>query len=70
MQDGTSKVTIYKPVEEELKNDVKETNYLTKDEFKKALENFDNKDIIRDVRELKKQFKDMSRDIEDLKEKE
>lgn len=66
MQDGTSKMTIYKPVEDE--KEVKAPTYLTQDDLDKALSNLDNKDIVADIKTIKKQIKGLTDDIEELKE--
>ena len=64
-QDGTSKITIYKPVEQE-----KETKYLTQNDINNFLGDFNPKDIkdIKDeIKSLKKQIRNISDDIEDKK---
>lgn len=64
--DGTSKITVYKPVEDE--KEVKAPTYLTQDDLDKALNNLDNKDIVADIKTIKKQIKGLTDDIEELKE--
>lgn len=64
-QDGTSKIIIYKPVEQE-----KETKYLTQNDINNFLGDFNPKDIkdIKDeIKSLKKQIRNISDDIEDKK---
>lgn len=60
LQDGTSKTTIYKPVEEDAKST---PSYVTIDELDKRFNeiNFD------DIDDLKEEFKDIKKDVKDLK---
>ncbi len=60
LQDGTSKTTIYKPVEEDAKSN---PTYVTIDELDKRFNeiNFD------DIDDLKEEFKDIKKDVKDLK---
>lgn len=65
-QDGTSKIIIYKPVEQE-----KETKYLTQNDINNFLGDFNPKDIkdIKDeIKSLKKQIRNITDDIEEKKE--
>ena len=60
MQDGTSKITVYKP-DIEKKEEIK---YITQDDMKKALDglNLDKLDDIEDsLNELKQDFKDFKK---------
>lgn len=62
-QDGTSKIIIYKPVEQE-----KETKYLTQNDITAFLGDFnpkDIKDIKEEIKSLKKQIRNISDDIEE-----
>ena len=62
-QDGTSKITIYRPAEQE-----KETKYLTQNDIKDFLGDFnpkDIKDIKEEIKSLKKQIRNISDDIEE-----
>lgn len=67
-QDGTSKITIYKPVieeEHETKN-----KYITENDLKALFGDFnvkDIKDIKEEIKSLKKQIRNISDDIEDKK---
>ena len=67
MQDGTSKMIVYKPVENG-ETEIKTPKYLTENDLEDALKKYDNKDIINDIKTLKKQIKSLNDDIEDLKE--
>ena len=51
--DGTSKITIYKPVDEQ-KSEIK---YLTSEDLEKALEGLNLDEIEEDIKEIKKQLK-------------
>lgn len=53
MTDGTSKLVVYKPVEEDKKDEPK---YVTFEEFEKALDDIDLQDIRDDIKELKRQL--------------
>lgn len=67
-QDGTSKTTIYKPINE--KEIINKTNYITEEDFNKAISklNFnDNKDEFKnEIKILKRQIKDLSEDIKEI----
>ena len=56
-QDGTSKITIYKPVQEDAK--VPEVKYITEKDLKKEISKID-------FSEFKDKFKEIDRKIEDL----
>lgn len=53
MTDGTSKVTVYKPVDE----NVKEIKYATQDDIDKAIKKIDLSEIKDEIKSLKKQIK-------------
>lgn len=61
--DGTSKILIYKPSEEE-----KPEKYITEGELKEQIKGFNSKDI-KDIKEelksLKRQFRDLQEDMEE-----
>lgn len=62
MTDGTSKLVVYKPVEEDKKDEPK---YVTFEEFEKALEEIDLaqlEDIKDDIKELKRQLNKKSKE--------
>lgn len=59
MTDGTSKLVVYKPVEEDKKETPK---YVTFEEFEKALDDIDLQDIRDDIKELKRQLNKKSKD--------
>ena len=64
-QDGTSKILIYKPVQE---NEEKKIEYATKNDINDALKDFNNKevkDIKDDLKTLKKQLRDLADDIKE-----
>lgn len=56
-QDGTSKITVYKPIEEE--NNIPQPKYVTENELKKEINKID-------FSEFKDKFKEIDRKIEDL----
>lgn len=58
--DGTSKITIYKPIEE---NEKEQVIYVTKEELNKALDKFDMSDITDEIKEIKKEIKDIKKEI-------
>lgn len=63
--DGTSKITMFKPVQEEQKELPK---YATIDDLKNAIEDIDLSeidDIKEDIKELKKEFKNIKKSKED-----
>ena len=65
-KDGTSKITIYRPSEEE-----KPIKYITENDLKTQIEDFNNdslKSIREEIKALKKQLRDIKDDIEDKKE--
>lgn len=69
MQDGTSKITIFKPSDEE--NSVQQIKYVTENDLKEQLSSFNNKDI-KDIKEelksLKKRIREISDELEEKKE--
>lgn len=67
MQDGTSKIKIYKPVNEEAKQE--QPKYITESDLKAQIKDFNSKDI-KDIKEELKSLKRQVEDItDDLKEK-
>lgn len=58
--DGTSKITIYKPVEE---NEKEQVIYVTKEELNKVLDKFDISDITDEIKDIKKEIKDIRKEI-------
>lgn len=67
MQDGTSKIKIYKPVDEEAKQE--QPKYITESDLKAQIKDFNSKDI-KDIKEELKSLKRQVEDItDDLKEK-
>ncbi len=67
-QDGTSKLIIYKPVEQSAKE---ETKYITQSDIKAQFGDFnvkDIKDIKDEIKSLKKQIRNVADDLEDKKE--
>jgi len=69
MQDGTSKITIFKPIEEE--NPTQQIKYVTENDLKEQLSNFNSKDI-KDIKEelksLKKRIREITDELEEKKE--
>ena len=69
MQDGTSKITIFKPIEEE--NSTQQIKYVTENDLKEQLSNFNSKDI-KDIKEelksLKKRIREITDELEEKKE--
>ena len=59
--DGTSKITIYKPIEE---NEKEQVIYVTKEELNKALDKFDMSDITDEIKEIKKEIKHIKKEIQ------
>lgn len=69
MQDGTSKITIFKPSNEE--NQTQPIKYVTENDLKEQLSNFSSKDI-KDIKEelksLKKRIREIADELEEKKE--
>lgn len=69
MQDGTSKITIFKPTDEE--NPTQQIKYVTENDLKEQLSNFNSKDI-KDIKEelksLKKRIREITDELEEKKE--
>ena len=69
MQDGTSKITIFKPSNEE--NSKQQIKYVTENDLKEQLNNFNSKDI-KDIKEelksLKKRIREIADELEEKKE--
>ena len=69
MQDGTSKITIFKPSNEE--NQAQQIKYVTENDLKEQLSNFNSKDI-KDIKEelksLKKRIREIADELEEKKE--
>lgn len=67
MQDGTSKTTVYKPVD--LKEEIKEQpKYVTSEELESKIKDFNNNAIKDDIKTIKKQIRDILKEIEDINE--
>lgn len=69
MQDGTSKITIFKPTENE--TSAEQPKYITENDLKEQLSNFNSKDI-KDIKEelksLKKRIREITDELEEKKE--
>ena len=68
-QDGTSKVVVYKPINE---NTEVKPKYITEEDFKEQIKDVnskDIKDIKDDIKVLKRRLEDITDDIKDKKEK-
>ena len=61
--DGTSKLTIYRPVEEDKKENQK---YITMDELNAFMSDFDFSDI-QDLLDIKDEIKDLKKQLKDIK---
>ncbi len=66
LQDGTSKMTIYKPTEEKPKETT--PSFLTVEEFNKNMQKFDNSELKEEISNIKRQLKEMSNNINDIKD--
>ena len=65
LQDGTSKTTVYKPVNEE--EEVKEVPvFITLEEFNQKIKELNNNDFKDDLKTIKRQIKDLQEDMEDM----
>lgn len=65
LQDGTSKTTIYKPVNEE--EEVKQGPvFITLEEFNEKIKELSNNDFKDDLKSIKRQIKDLQEDMEDM----
>lgn len=70
MQDGTSKIVIYKPIDNEVPTE--QPKYITESDLKeqiKGLNNKDIKDIKEELKSLKRQIEDITDELKDKKEK-
>ena len=64
-QDGTSKTTIYKPVNEE--EEIKQGPvFITLEEFNEKIKELSNNDFKDDLKSIKRQIKDLQEDMEDI----
>ena len=61
--DGTSKLTVYRPVEEDKKENQK---YITMDELNAFMSDFDFSDI-QDLLDIKDEIKDLKKQLKDIK---
>lgn len=61
--DGTSKLTVYRPVEEDKKENQK---YITMDELNEFMSDFDFSDI-QDLLDIKDEIKDLKKQLKDIK---
>lgn len=67
MQDGTSKTTVYKPVD--LKEETtKQPKYVTVDELELKIKDLNNNNVKDDIKAIKKQIRDILKEIEDINE--
>ena len=64
-QDGSSKTVIYKPASLEEVDDV--PKYVTIEELKESIKKINNDALKEEIKAIKKQIKDMSQDINDLR---
>ena len=66
-QDGTSKITVYKPVEED--SDVQENKYITEKDLKKEISKIDFSEFNDKFKEIDRKIEDLSDDIKKLNKK-
>ena len=59
MQDGTSRMIVYKPAETEPKATENKEIYVTEKQLEEKLSTFDNEEIKQEIEKLKKQIKDL-----------
>lgn len=59
MQDGTSRMIVYKPAETEPKVTENKEIYVTEKQLEEKLSTFDNEEIKQEIEKLKKQIKDL-----------
>ena len=60
MQDGTSRMIVYKPAETEPKATENKEIYVTKKQLEEKLSTFNNEEIKQEIEKLKKQIKDLT----------
>lgn len=62
MQDGTSRMIVYKPVEATPKDNTTENKgiYVTEEQLEEKLKTFNNEEIKLEIQKLKKQIKDLT----------
>lgn len=63
--DGTSKITIYRPINEE-EEEKQIPKFITLDEFNKKIKELNNDDFKNDLKSIKRQLKDLQDDMEDI----
>lgn len=67
MQDGTSKTTVYKPID--LKEEIKkEPKYVTLDELETKIKDLNSNNVKDDIKTIKKQIKDIMKEIDSINE--
>lgn len=65
MPDGTSKITIYKPVEgEDKKEETPKIDYITKDDLNESIKNID----LSGIDSLREEINDLRKEIKDLRD--
>lgn len=64
--DGTTKMTVYKPVEQE---PPKMPEYITSEQLSEAIKNIEIKDYSKDINDLSKKIDDLAKKVEKGKEK-
>jgi hypothetical protein len=70
MQDGTSKMIVYKPITED--TNVQEPKYITEEDLEEKVKNLNNKeikDMKEEIKTIKRKLEDLTDDIKDKKEK-
>lgn len=64
--DGTTKMVMYKPIEQE---QPEITNYITSEQLDEAIKNIDIKDYSKELKELNKKIDELTKKVEKRKEK-
>lgn len=68
LMDGTSKLTVYKPVEGN--ENVELPKYITEKDLDEKIKNIQFTDYSSDIKAIKKQIRELGNDIEDIRNKE
>ena len=69
LMDGTSKMTVYKPVEEG-ENNIEIPKYITEKDLEEKIKNIQFTDYSSDIKTIKKQLRELGNEIEDIRNKE
>lgn len=66
LMDGTSKTIVYKPVENEPKEE-QPINYITEEQLEQRLKKMNTIDYKDDIKSIRRELKDLKEDFEDIK---